>query len=297
MCSPFYNRSRFLCVRTLELILFDQEILIITSLATIMMDLLRHELLTSLRGLPLGLLASRTAFTNFDFLVSPEFRYGISGVEKKTRLLFTLFITICSILALLAGPSSALLLLPQTVTNWPAGGATFYLVGANETIWPSQLNAQSIGGANCQSPTENDLSLQQLNTSSCIWSGYKSILQWWQSAHLGAFLVTIPLQDGMFNRNIRIGLYSGGSAAYGVSFAPCIYAQNLAGLWGFAIFNNAAPGSLSKLSNLQYRVKEGTTVSMNSSLPIVRTTCFTNDTVTYSDIVNEVSLKLPQLRG
>ena len=257
------------------------------------MDILRRELLLSSSGLPLGILAAKTLFVDVTFLLSPDFRNGISGLDrKKKRLFLGLFITVCSILALLAGPSSALLLIPQVYDDWPAGGATFYMVGSNQTMWPSQLNAQSIGGAHCQSPTASDLSLQQLNMSSCVWSGYESILQWFESSHLADNLNTVLIQDGSVERNILLLYYTLGAAAFGVTVAPCIYAEVLAELWKTAIFHapSAKPNSLSKSANLQYRSRDGTTASINSELPVVRTTCLTNDSVTFADIIDKASV-------
>ena len=256
------------------------------------MDVLRHELLSSSSGLPLGILAAKTLFADASFLISPEFRNGINGVDKKKKrgFLFS-FITICSILALLVGPSAALLLIPQTYNDWQAGGATFYLVGTNESLWSSQLDNQSIGGAHCLSPSASDLSLQQLNMSSCIWSGYESILRWFQSSHLAQNSPTILIQDGVVDRNLILRAYSLSAATFGVVVAPCNYAQNLASLWNIAALNAkiAKPGSLSKWANLQYRAPGGPTASIRSQLPVVRTTCLTNNSVTFANIVNEVS--------
>ncbi|KAK5360230.1 hypothetical protein LTS13_010320 [Exophiala xenobiotica] len=265
------------------------ELLTIASLGSIMMDILRYQLLLSSSGLPLGILAAKRLFVDTSYLFSPEFRYGISGIDKKkTRAFLALFISMCSMLALLVGPSSALLFIPQTCDSWSAGGAIFHLVGTNASIWPSQLDARSTGGANCRSPSESDLSLQLLNESSCIWSGYKAISQWFQSAHQGDNSVSILLQDGVGERNILLRYYSLSAAAFGVTAAPCLYAKMLSGVWLAAIINaNLIDQKFDKSRNLAYRAKGGSTSSMDSTLPVVRTTCLTNDTVTFADVANE----------
>ncbi len=216
---------------------------------------------------------------------------GISGFEKKKKWLFALFITACSLLVLLAGPSSALLLIPQRYVDWGAGGATFYLVGTKESIWPSHLDAQSIGGAHCQSPSASLLSSQQLNMSSCIWSGYQSILQWFESSHLGKNINTVSMQDGKIERNIYFRYNNLGATVYGISLAPCSFAKDLASIWNMALSRAsiAVVGSLSRTANLAYRNRPGTTVSMNSQLPVVQTMCLTNYSVNFADIINQVS--------
>ncbi|KAK3934019.1 hypothetical protein QBC46DRAFT_429396, partial [Diplogelasinospora grovesii] len=57
------------------------------------------------------------------------------------------------------------------------------------------------------------------------------------------------------------------------------------------VFNASStrPGSLSKWAGLRYGDKFGTSVSIKSQVPVVRTTCFTNDTANFADIVNEAS--------
>lgn len=278
----------------IELTCYPQELWTIASLGTVMMDMLRYQLLLSSSGLPLGILAAKTLFVDTTYLFSPEFRFGISGIDRwLRRWLLCVFIAVCSLLALLVGPSLALLLSPQIYHTWPAGGATFHLVGTNESIWPSQLDARSIGGDHCRSPNATDLSLQLLNSSSCIWSGYASIAQWFQSQHQATNLGTIHIQDGVVERDISLHFYPLGVAAYGIIMAPCLYAEVLSAVWRAAIFNakSAQPRTLKKSANLRYRAKGGSTSSMNSTLPVVRTTCFTNNSVSFADIVNQVGDK------
>lgn len=257
------------------------------------MDILRYQLISSPSGLPIGILTAQTEFLDTMYLTSPVFRNGIRGVDRNKRVLFTLFVFICSLIALLAGPSSALLLIPQVYTEWGAGGATFDLIGTDESIWPSQLDAQSIGGTYCQSPSNTVLSLQQLNQTSCIWFGYQSILQWWKSTHLAdGQLQTILIQDGNIERDINLRYYSLSAAAFGVTLAPCSYAQLLSQAWYMATItpSKGSLGPLSKSANIRYRKTGGTTTSMNGQLPVARTTCLTNDTVNFADIVNTVSV-------
>lgn len=264
------------------------------SLSTILMDIIRWQLLWSSNGLPLGILAAKTLFVDTAFLLSPEFRFGISSIDTRIkRYLLAALIVVCSILALLIGPSSALLLIPQAYSDWNAGGATFSLNGRKESIWPSYLDAQATGGDLCQSPTERTLSLQHLNMSSCVWSGYAPLLQWWQSTHLTGNLAEIPVQDGEIQRSMRLKFYGSPSAAvFGISLAPCSYAQLLQYIWWNAgsRASGANPNALTRTANIRYRAY-GTTISMNSQIPVVRTSCLTtltNDSVVYASLGNKV---------
>lgn len=257
------------------------------------MDILRYQLVSSPNGLPFGMLTAKSLFVDASYLASTDFRMGISGVTRKSsRAFLALLITTCSAVSLLAGPSSALLLIPRRYDNWGAGGATFHLSGTNDTLWPSQLDGQSIGGAHCQSPSESDLSAQRLDHSSCIWSGYQPLSQWWVSTHLGVTKPQIPIQDGKIGRVINLGWYPALSvAAFGVSVAPCTYAELLSAAWRYAILNApiALSTPISKYSNLQYRARDGTTTSMDSQLPVVHTTCLKNMSAVFADVVGEVN--------
>lgn len=253
------------------------------------MDILRHQLITSPGGLPLGILPAKSLFVDATYLVSHEFLSGIISMGRWRGIFLAVAISTCTAIALLAGPSSALLLIPQTYDNWHAGGATFYLEGSNATTWPSQLESESIGGKLCDPPSENVLMGPLTNLSHCVWSGSKAVSQQWQ-------LVTPPttlfLQDGLVRRNIYVQYYSLSAAAFGVSLSPLLYSRVINWIFRIAMFNakSAKTGTLLRLSNLKTRKKEGTATSINSQIPVVRTTCLTNQSVNFADIVNQVSI-------
>ena len=122
------------------------------------MDLSRYHLIQNREGLPLGMLAVKPLFTDATFILSPEFRHGILGFAGWKKKVFVAFIVMfCSSLALLAGPSAALLLIPNSYTDWPAGGAYFSLVGSPNSIWLDDLDIDAIGGAHCRDPSMNTL--------------------------------------------------------------------------------------------------------------------------------------------
>lgn len=265
------------------------------SLATILMDVLRRQL-CSTHGLPFGFLLAKTSFTDATWLLSPEFFAGIGGFRKSVvkRAVLALFLTTCSLLAVLAGPSAALLLIPQVYSDWNAGSARFNLVGTAESIWPSRLDAQSIGGDHCRAPPNSTLRIDQLSSSSCIWSGYDTIGRWFQTTEK-ARIHSIPISGGLVERNINYRYYPLSIAAWGVSLAACTYTELLGQVWLDAIMWANTAGGLSKHTNLRFRKAGASVISIDSEIPVARTTCFTNASVRFADVVDKVRFFVPHL--
>ena len=175
-----------------------------SSLGIILMDVLRHELLFGHEGLPLGILASKQQFTEMEYLISPEFRFGLAGfARRRKRLLFGLSILTSSLISLFAGPSAALLLIPTQRSNWPAGGASFWLAGDDNSLWPSKLTTSSIGGPDCAYASMQELSTGSLNFSGCIWAGYSLLAEAFQQRHFSSGIDLI-VDDGVLKRDYVI---------------------------------------------------------------------------------------------
>ena len=220
------------------------------------------QLLRGTDGLPFGILTAKTLFADVTYLFSPEFRQGIRGIKSK-RMGYFLFFLICACtgLALLAGPSAAMLLIPNEYTDWPGGGATFSVSGTNATLWPSTLTAEHIGGPHCMNPSSELVGIQQLNMSSCNWSGYLAIKERFRSTHMIPQIISsvISLQDGLVPRTMWIHLYVLGAGVIGVNMPVCVYSDLLSNIWWWA-FSHASltkPGSLSKYSGIRYRDRGG----------------------------------------
>lgn len=122
-----------------------QELLIVASLATVVFQLLRYELICG-EGLPLGLLAAGFDFTTLSYFWSPEmlgsFRSTYVKDWKPRRMALILFLVIVGALAVFAGPSCAVLMIPQT-QDWPAGATTFQLNDTLNRTWAVALSAES----------------------------------------------------------------------------------------------------------------------------------------------------------
>ncbi|KAI4196667.1 MAG: hypothetical protein LQ350_006420 [Teloschistes chrysophthalmus] len=119
-----------------------QELLIVASLATVTFQLLRHDLIFG-DGLPLGLLAAGFEFTKLSYFWSPEWLGSLRGTAgnpmRLRNLALILFLVTVGALAALAGPSCAVLLIPQS-QDWPAGGRTLSVNGSQDELWPTTLS-------------------------------------------------------------------------------------------------------------------------------------------------------------
>ncbi len=130
-----------------------QELLIVASLTTIVFQLLRDELLYG-DGIPLGLIGAGIDFTKLSYFWSPEILGSVTslfrGRRKYRKIQLGLFLILAGALALLAGPSCAVLLVPQN-QDWPAGGTSLFLNGTKDEFWPVELTANSSQASTCSS--------------------------------------------------------------------------------------------------------------------------------------------------
>lgn len=126
----------------LQLAAKAQEILIVASLGLIVLQAVRHELLFG-DGIPLGLIGSGLSFSNFEFFFKKEFYGALKYItyqgNKLRKLGFIALLIVCGITSVLAGPATAVLLVPKT-QQYPAGGTEFFLNGSAEQFWPSDVS-------------------------------------------------------------------------------------------------------------------------------------------------------------
>lgn len=118
-----------------------QELLCIASLATVVLQALRRELLDE--GIPVGLLGSGLWFSQVAFLWSPDFltaaRWSTGSYRRAT--LYGLII-VAGFIAAFIGPSAAVLLLPRS-QYLPAGRISYYLNGNFTDFWPEVVRAST----------------------------------------------------------------------------------------------------------------------------------------------------------
>ncbi|KAF6222732.1 hypothetical protein HO133_000780 [Letharia lupina] len=256
------------------------------------MDAMRHQLLFSREGLPLGILASKQQFTEMEYLISPEFRFGLAGfAHRRKRLLSGLLILASSLISLFAGPSAALLLIPTQRSNWPAGGASFWLAGGDEILWPSKVTASSIGEFDCESLTMQELSTETLNSSGCIWAGYSSLAEAFKQRHFSNG-IDLVLDDGVLKRDFVIRPRGEVAETWvlAIHMAVGVLSRNLAGAWYQALTEISTS---SWHHTLRYRTHNATLGSVQSWVPAVRADCGITKSLFYN--ISGLELGYPDL--
>ncbi|KAL4908491.1 hypothetical protein BDW74DRAFT_175176 [Aspergillus multicolor] len=180
LVSPF--KSETISLMLFQLAAKAHEITIVASLGVIVLHYVRHELLFG-EGLPLGLLGSGLAFNHLEYFFSKEFfgslRYA-SGTSKPQRIALVILILVAGIVATLAGPASATLLVPMS-QDWSAGGTQFYLNGTDDQFWPADLfgdlpELQIL----CTKETSTNLGI-------CPGAGYESLRTHWGTMNSSTF--------------------------------------------------------------------------------------------------------------
>ena len=114
------------------------EIVCVASLTTVLLHVLRHDLMRD--GVPLGFVGSGSFFSQANYFWSPEMFVGaLSSVRSWKRLRLLILIIVAGALALLIAPSSAVLLQPRS-QSVPAGGTAYFLPAAPDQLWPSVVD-------------------------------------------------------------------------------------------------------------------------------------------------------------
>ncbi|KAL4916167.1 hypothetical protein BDW62DRAFT_186929 [Aspergillus aurantiobrunneus] len=177
-----------------------QELLILASVGAIILDVLRLKL-TRKEGLPLGLLGADKSFTQISFFWSSEFWGAVLSYNthrwRHNYLLVGLLI-FGGVLATLAGPATAVLMIPRKL-EWPAGGGIFWLNGSESELWPTNLDAAYLEDYSCS--TDED----RLHNPKCPSAGYLSLSSylstWWtfpQALH------DVQLQDWSIRKAVYV---------------------------------------------------------------------------------------------
>ncbi|KAF2797713.1 hypothetical protein K505DRAFT_223079, partial [Melanomma pulvis-pyrius CBS 109.77] len=124
-----------------------QELLIISSLTTLIAHRLRNEVINidgSLIGLPgvINMDGSIKISPSGDRDVLSQFIIN-SFVSAKIRLDmgFVRLLLASVILAVASGPAVAILLYPKS-REWPAGGSMYWIGGTSDDLWPSQVGLE-----------------------------------------------------------------------------------------------------------------------------------------------------------
>ena len=115
------------------------EIFIEASLSAIVFSYVRYELMLG-SGIPFGALFSGLQVSQASYLWSMEFWGTVSSrsVSLKSRLRLLVVVAASVFLAAVAGPSSAILLVPR-LDYWPGGNTNFWINVTSDSLWPSLL--------------------------------------------------------------------------------------------------------------------------------------------------------------
>lgn len=115
------------------------EIMMQTSLGTILMSIVRHQLLGD-RGLPLGSFLGPYSIADISYLWSLEFWGGVTSKHARVaqKLVLGVVISALVILAALVGPSIAVLLIPRPIDYTTAHYLAF--LDEQATIFPSTVD-------------------------------------------------------------------------------------------------------------------------------------------------------------
>ena len=169
------------------------------------------------------------------------------------------------------GPSVAILVIPTTRPNWPGGGASLWLWGDNNSLWPSKLTNAHISSSYCVSPDADTLGSEGLSTQDCIWSGFSPLLEFFKQAHLD-LPTFFNYHDGIVSHNLVISPKEPPSQTfvYTIHLATGVILSNAAQLWYKAM--TAIP-KRSRYHSLAYRDRDATTGYAQEWLPVVRTSC------------------------
>ena len=176
-------------------------------------------------------------------------------------------------------------MIPTWHTDWPAGGATFWL---NGDLNPTQLYNTSIQNEQCFAYVTNSSVLDTMNWTyaSCPWAGYAYLRKYFEVPSIGAshqvsykyqtFVQSLAVEwaDGI---DIVFAVENVRTWAVASNIAIAAFARHIANLdWPEALY--LAPkirgGPRSKWI---FRQSNATTAAVGGRVPIVRTQCFIAD--------------------
>ncbi|KAI6090731.1 hypothetical protein F4821DRAFT_227723 [Hypoxylon rubiginosum] len=145
------------------------ELLIVSSLSTIIFSIIRIQLLYG-TGVPLGLLCSGFNFSQITYFWSEEYWSSMKApIPRRTLFPFVLLLLTAGLIAVTAGPTSAVLMVPRQ-QDYYAGVTSFYLRGLTGDLQPSRLvSLESTMDGLC-------LNSSAINLSTCPSSGFYSLM-------------------------------------------------------------------------------------------------------------------------
>lgn len=209
------------------------------------MDIFRYCLTRGKNGLPLRILAAQTGFADLLYLVSPKFRHGSKGLSTTwQKILLPIYLVATGILIVLAGPSTAVLVLPSVRNDWPAGSAFFNVVGDASALYPTSLSDTSNVASNCISPSASDIVAPEVDLFGCPWAGYpilSYIYSEWSSGQNGYQNNPLTFYEfGLVRQTVqhrRANSFSSESWALFTPLGRALWSTNIDNAWDTAVLN------------------------------------------------------------
>lgn len=114
------------------------EMMIQASLGAIVFSYVRHEMVLG-NGIPFGALFSGLQLNQVSYLWSMEFWGSVGSMHLPfwRKIATLMLISVCFVLAAVAGPSSAVLLIPR-LNYWPAGSTNIWINTTFNEVWPDR---------------------------------------------------------------------------------------------------------------------------------------------------------------
>ena len=218
------------------------EIVCVASLTTVVLHVLRHDLLRD--GVPLSFVGSGIFFSQANCFWSPEMFVGaLHCVRSWKRLRLLMVIVVAGLLALLIAPSAAVLIQARS-QSVPAGGTAYYLPVTPDQLWPSEVD-----GSDERSECFEEFAVQNIL---CPSAGSESLRSYFQNfnssfyvpsmlkATYGLAPVVVQSLAGKVPRLLSVGALRGWareSSVYQPNAITAILQDELTGDWRNATKN------------------------------------------------------------
>ncbi|KAI2614310.1 uncharacterized protein GGS25DRAFT_517157 [Hypoxylon fragiforme] len=242
------------------------ELLIVSSLSTIIFSVIRVQLLYG-TGVPLGLLCSGFNFPQITYFWSEEYWGSMKApIPRRTLIPFALLLSTAGLVAVAAVPASAILTSPR-MQDWVAGTTSFYVRGLADDLHPSRVvGSESTMNALC-------LNTSAINLSTCPSSGFSSLTAYAINQQ------TIKNGDSLRHP----GLFCHWTVSGNVRGLAC-QTSVLAPWIPITMYQNPIYGdrlqtidsldwTLKYVNVAEYKYKSGQSVSIRAKIPVVRTAC------------------------
>lgn len=134
-----------------------QELLMVASLTAVVYHVILHHLIAG-DGVPFGFLCASFSFSELSYFWSSEFWGALDGgISLASKASMAAILLISGLIAALAGPSVAVLLIPRQ-QDWNAGGTEFYLSAREVDLFPSNLSISDLPDI-CSGPDATDYAI------------------------------------------------------------------------------------------------------------------------------------------